>query len=135
MTGNPIHKSHAPRCSFPGCNNTVDYHTRTQKDDGSWSYKWKTFCEYHRQGPGKVAVVEFKKSKGCEAHKIKIECPGHHGTLTIDHFDGNKHNVDPSNIIVLCPNCHQQKTIIYGDNTNRYYNIVNLPDNLWEVKR
>jgi hypothetical protein len=135
LTKKSLHKGYAPCCSLPGCNERVDYHDKTQKDDNTWSIKWKTFCEYHRRGYGKTEADEFKKNEGCEAHKINIECPGHHGDLTIDHFDGNKHNVDVSNILVLCPNCHQKKTLIYKDNTNRYYNAVDLPNNLWEIKK
>jgi 5-methylcytosine-specific restriction endonuclease McrA len=59
---------------------------------------------------------------------------GHHGDLTIDHYDGDKHNNNEDNLLVLCPNCHAKKTKLYGDNQVRYNNIVALPAHLWDVK-
>ena len=84
---------------------------------------------------GKAEAKEFKKSRGCEAHKAGWECPGHHeDSLTIDHFDGNKHNNSPENIVVLCANCHQKKTAIYKNSTQRYTNNAHLSSSLWEIK-
>jgi len=36
--------------------------------------------------------------------------------LTVDHIDGNHENNDPENLVTLCSNCHNIKTIEYGDN-------------------
>ena len=40
--------------------------------------------------------------------------------IDVDHIDGNHANNDPTNLQYLCKNCHSAKTIINGDNLNRY---------------
>ena len=131
---NPIHKMYAPKCAMPNCNCRVAYHSKKRKLDGSFSYKWKTFCEYHRTDVvGKSAVEVFKNSRGgCESYKLGWNCPGHHGDLTIDHYDGNKHNNHEENLLVLCPNCHQKKTKLYKDTLGRYTNFIPLDTDLFD---
>ena len=131
-----IHKAYAPKCCHPNCSTQVGYHNKKRKTDGSWSYKWKTFCEYHRTDVvGKSLVDAFKNARGgCESQVLGWPCLGHHGDLTIDHYDGDKYNNNEDNLLVLCPNCHLKKTKLYGDNQVRYNNIVALPANLWDVK-
>jgi 5-methylcytosine-specific restriction endonuclease McrA len=34
----------------------------------------------------------------------------------VDHIDGNHENNEPDNLVTLCSNCHNIKTIEYGDN-------------------
>ena len=129
-----IHKNYAPMCALPGCLRRVDYHNKQRKiGNNGWSYKWKTFCEHHRTSvTGKAAVNAYKKTKGCEAHELGWACPGHHGDLTIDHLDGNKHNTNEDNLLVLCHNCHSKKTKLYGDNQTRYANVNDHFDTLFD---
>jgi 5-methylcytosine-specific restriction endonuclease McrA len=39
--------------------------------------------------------------------------------LDVDHWDGNKKNIDPSNFVTFCANCHRYKTFLFGDNIKR----------------
>ena len=127
------HKNYAPTCAMPGCLNRVDYHSKKRKIGNGYSYKWKTFCEHHRISiTGKAAVKAYKKAKGCESHVLGYLCPGHHGNLTIDHIDGNKHNNSEENLLVLCPNCHIRKTQEYGDTRSRYITVNQHFDQLFE---
>lgn len=128
-----IHKSYAPRCLLPGCNELVDYINKSEKKKGSSSYSWNTLCSKHLNTvQGKAEVKNFKEARGCEAHKFDFTCPGNHGQYQIDHIDGNKHNSDETNIAVLCPNCHQRKTLKNKDYNRRYKTEVELPENLWK---
>lgn len=123
-----IYKNHAPKCAMPDCLNLVAYHSRTIKKDGTPSFKWKTFCEKHRTLPsGRVARNNFIKSKGgCENADGRLGwvCGDPKtDSLTIDHWDGNKHNTDQDNLVVLCANCHNKKSKIFKDTTQRYQNF------------
>ena len=44
-------------------------------------------------------------------------------SLTVDHWDGNKHNNDQDNLVILCANCHNQKSKMFGDTLKRYSNV------------
>jgi len=131
-----IYKNWAPVCALPDCCNRVGYHSSTLKPDGSRSYKWKTFCEKHRT-VSKATRDAFLKSKGgCENRDARVGfvC-GDPNTpsLTLDHWDGNRHNNDQDNLVVLCANCHQEKTKRAKDTRARYYNVVALDPALWDV--
>lgn len=128
----------APKCSFPECDNKVEYHTRFKKQDGSYGYNWKSMCEHHRNGSGKIAIDNWKLSLGCgnSDSRLGFECTGknfqsHH--LDVDHKDGNKLNRNPDNIQILCKLCHPTKTMINKDYLSRYSNRVDLSDSLFEV--
>jgi hypothetical protein len=133
------YKLFAPRCSYPGCNNIVDYHKRYIKQDNTRSYKWKQACAYHR-GVGKPSFDLWKLSHGCSNKD------GHHGfrctsTITsagqidINHIDGNKRNTDASNIECLCKVCHAQVTVDNRHYQNRYINEVILDPNLFTIEK
>jgi 5-methylcytosine-specific restriction endonuclease McrA len=68
-------------------------------------------------------VDEWMRSKGCEN---KVGYLGWfckdplNSSLTIDHHDGDKLNSNEKNLKVLCANCHQKKTTLFGDNKKRY---------------
>jgi 5-methylcytosine-specific restriction endonuclease McrA len=118
-------KTWAPKCAHPECNQFVGYHERYIKQDGTPGAKWKTFCEYHRT-VGKGERDTFIKSKGgCENRDSRLgwRC-GDPGTpsLTVDHWDGNKHNNNQNNLVVLCANCHNEKSKRFKDTTKRYTN-------------
>jgi hypothetical protein len=129
----------APKCAHPDCNTRVYYHERYAKEDGTIGYKWKSFCEHHRTSiTGRAARELFIHSKGgCENRNGDIGLPWRCGdpstsSLTIDHWDGNKYNNDESNIKVLCANCHNQKTKLFGDHQQRYHNANSRFDELFE---
>jgi 5-methylcytosine-specific restriction endonuclease McrA len=118
-------KTWAPKCAHPECNQLVGYHEKYLKQDGTPGAKWKTFCEYHRT-VGKGERNTFIKSKGgCENRDSRLgwRC-GDPGTpsLTVDHWDGNRHNNNQNNLVVLCANCHNEKSKRFKDTTQRYTN-------------
>ena len=116
-----IFKMHAPKCSYPGCINKVEYHKGYIKKDGTPSWKWKTFCQKHR-GPLKSHVEHWKYNKGCENKNGYLGwiCKDPYSSLTIDHHDGDKCNTKESNIKILCANCHTKKTSIFKDHLKTY---------------
>jgi hypothetical protein len=121
-------KNWAPKCAHPDCRHPVGYHEKYIKKDGFVGAKWKTFCEYHRT-VGKDSRDIFLKSKGgCENRNGDMGLPWTCGdpdtpSLTLDHWDGNKHNNDQSNLKVLCANCHNEKTKLFKDTVQRYNNV------------
>lgn len=118
----------APKCALPDCTNKVSYHKKYVKKDNTIGFKWKVFCDHHRT-VGKAARDIYMKSKGgCENRHGTIGLPWTCGnpdtpSLTIDHWDGDKYNNDQSNLVVLCANCHNQKTKLFKDHTRRYTNV------------
>jgi hypothetical protein len=130
-----IHSNHAPPCLLPYCNKLVHYINKYKRKDNSNAYRWNTLCPYHLNTiNGKAEVKNFKNEKGCEAQKVGFSCPGNHGQYQLDHIDGDKYNTDKSNIAVLCPNCHQRKTLANKDYNRRYKTGVSLPSYIWEIK-
>lgn len=118
-----IFKNWAPRCALPNCQTQVGYHKKYVKLDGSPGFAWKTFCEYHRTKGKNERDALYVARGGCENRdgRLGFKCKDHTTkSLTVDHWDGNKHNDDESNLVILCANCHQQKTKLFGDNMNRY---------------
>ena len=119
-------KNWAPKCAHPDCKTPVSYHEKYAKKDGSIGAKWKTFCEYHRT-IGRDSRDIFLKSKGgCENRDARLgwvcgdsKTP----SLTIDHWDGNKHNNTQENLVVLCANCHNEKSKKFKDTLMRYKNV------------
>jgi 5-methylcytosine-specific restriction endonuclease McrA len=121
-----ILKGWAPKCAHPECNNLVNYHEKYVKKDGTIGAKWKTFCDYHRT-VGRNERDTFIKSKGgCENRDARLGWVCGDPTtesLTVDHWDGNKHNNEQTNLVVLCANCHNKKSKIFKDTTQRYTNV------------
>lgn len=58
---------------------------------------WKAMCE-----SGKFDMTH------CSVCGTPDEWNGVHLTLHIDHIDGDTYNNEPSNLRLLCPNCHSQ---------------------------
>lgn len=128
MKKTPIFKTYAPRCAYPDCITRVGYHEKYIKSDGTPGYKWKTFCDHHRTVGRKAKEIFLKSKGGCENRYGTIGLPWTCGnpdtpSLTIDHWDGNKHNNDESNLKILCANCHNEKTKLFGDTKQRYRNV------------
>lgn len=120
-----IAKTWSPKCAHPDCISFVNYHDKGLKEDGTPWFKWKSFCEFHRT-VGKSSRDRFIKSKGgCENRDSRLgwvcgdpQTP----SLTIDHWDGNKHNNTQDNLVVLCANCHNEKSKKFKDSLQRYTN-------------
>jgi len=130
-------KNWAPKCALPDCNDPVSYHKKWIKQDGTVGVKWKTFCDNHRT-VNKAARDIFMKSRGgCENRNGTLGLDWQCGdpdtdSLTIDHWDGNKHNNNQDNLIILCANCHNKKTKLFKDNTQRYQLVNPMFYNLFE---
>lgn len=129
------YKAYAPVCALPDCINLVGYHKKYIKTDGTVGWKWKTFCERHRT-VDKAARDYFIKSRGgCENRDGRLgrTCQDPNTpSLTVDHWDGDKYNNDQDNLVVLCANCHSLKTMLFGDNLNRYSNTSSIFSSLFE---
>lgn len=134
MRSQSIAKIHAPKCSHPTCNNQVGYHKRANKLDGTPVWKWKTFCSNHRTVL-RFEVDEWMKSVGCENKHGYLGwfCRDPNtDSLTIDHHDGDKLNTSKENLKILCANCHNKKTKIFGDHKKRYDYKNQMFDKLFE---
>jgi len=131
-------KGWAPKCAHPECKRPVGYHEKYIKRDGTPGAKWKTFCEYHRT-VGKGERDTFIKSKGgCENRDARLgwTCGDPQTeSLTLDHWDGNKHNNDQTNLVVLCANCHNKKSKLFKDTVQRYNNVPAKYYDLFEEDR
>jgi 5-methylcytosine-specific restriction endonuclease McrA len=129
------YKLWAPTCAKTDCTNKVGYHNKYIKTDGTPGYKWKAFCSYHRT-VGKAERDVFIKSRGgCE--NVDARCGFKCGdpttpSLTIDHWDGDRYNNDQDNLVVLCANCHNEKSKRFKDTLNRYSNYTSHFDNLFD---
>lgn len=136
ITKHWIH-AYAPPCAIPECRNRVSYHNLYMRTDGTTGAHWKTCCEYHRdKTTGKPEVSKFKQSRGCENKDDRLGLGFKCGdpttpSLTIDHWDGNKYNRDASNIVVLCANCHNRKTVLHGNHLTTYTYTNTHFDNLY----
>jgi 5-methylcytosine-specific restriction endonuclease McrA len=114
-------KLHAPKCSLPCCNTQVGYHRGYVKKNGSPTWRWKAFCEVHRTVL-RFKVEEWKQQQGCENKSGYLGwfCRDPYRSLTIDHHDGDKLNTSVTNFKILCANCHNAKTKLFGDHKKKY---------------
>jgi len=130
-------KQYAPVCAHPHCNNKVSYHSKYIKTDGTPGWHWKTFCDQHRTVKSADRAIFMRSKNGCENRYGDLgltwvcrdpDTP----SLTTDHWDGNKHNNDQDNIVILCANCHNRKTKLFGDTSTRYKNYTEKFDDFFE---
>lgn len=136
MARSNLLKNWAPKCACKGCKNPVGYHEKGLKaSDGTPWVKWKTFCEKHRTVDRKQRDDFLKSKGGCENRDARLGwvC-GDPNTpsLTIDHWDGNKHNNSQENLVVLCANCHNEKSKKFKDTLQRYSNYNTRFHDLFE---
>lgn len=134
MRSQSLAKLYAPKCSHPDCTNQVGYHKGYEKLDGTRTWKWKTFCDAHRTYL-RFEVDEWMQTIGCENKQGYLGwfCRDPNtASLTIDHHDGDKLNTSRSNLKILCANCHNQKTKLFGDNRKRYSYVNKMFSTLFE---
>lgn len=129
------YKRWAPKCAFPDCINNVSYHKKAGN-----SYKWKMFCEPHRDPKRlKPEVDKWKLQQGCsniDAHH-GFKCTSHitdASQLDVNHIDGDRQNQDQDNLEILCKVCHQRVTVDNQHHTTRYTNQVPLNPALFEFR-
>ncbi len=72
---------------------------------------YKLFIEWYIQENNKVSIYSLKKHvitmHGYECQQCKISTwNGKYLSLHLEHKDGNSENNSPSNVCLLCPNCH-----------------------------
>lgn len=82
------------------------------------------FVEKEEQRRISYAEREYKKKIGnmeekcssCDLGNVHNEKPL---ILQLEHIDGDHHNNDPSNLTLLCPNCHSQTDTWCGRNVDK----------------
>lgn len=82
-------------------------------------------------------VVERKTMRRCLAHLRGYKCEvcgisdynGRPITLQVDHINGNPGDHRPSNLQLLCPNCHSQTEFFSGANKGNGRKSRGLPLN------
>ena len=72
--------------------------------------KYCSTCNNSVNELGKEAIPILKRKAQLEPCSNCGFNPKHKCQMDIDHIDGNKHNGDPSNLQILCSNCHRLKT-------------------------
>jgi len=96
----PTDVYHQNKCLVEGCKNLQAFfgiHRVTGKK------RYDSICTEHKRWPRK-----FKKTI-CESDKCCWK-RNYEKTLEVDHIDGNKANIQETNFITLCANCHKIKT-------------------------
>ena len=124
------------KCQVPGCDNPktvyagpgqnccdkhrlqLKEHGGTARSDRPYTFDKEMVCSRCGYDPivDNPYVVELiKDNADHKAIRIAVS-----GCIDVDHIDGNHRNNSPENLQSLCKNCHSAKTIVNGDNLNRY---------------
>jgi hypothetical protein len=121
--------SHTCRAIFYGSEKskrlTKQWHCKScHKEHHSVPFKTKRFCNMKCYNDNKLSkhITKFNKGMLSERNTIKrcltklfgykcftcgLDCwQGHRLSLELDHVDGNANNNMPSNLRLVCPNCH-----------------------------
>jgi 5-methylcytosine-specific restriction endonuclease McrA len=118
------------KCKTPGCNSHLtlwkgpgekEYCDPCQRNfaafggmatpSKAYSQLRQTSCSDCGFDPAKLPRVKKYKESDPKKYNSLLRA-----ALTVDHIDGNHENNEPDNLVTLCSNCHNIKTIEYGDN-------------------
>ena len=83
------------------CSTCARGYSRSKRTEGKFKPVWKRIDKKVCQACGFIPVVA--------------------GQMDIDHVDGNRKNNDPSNLMILCANCHRLKTYLNKDYLTKPY--------------
>lgn len=90
-------------CKVEGCDKLSAY-----KGIRNGAPDYRTLCEHHRR-PGRLSVdTKYKDAKALIKRDACSRC-GWTGRCHRHRIDGSMTEYVPSNIVVLCPNCHQEE--------------------------
>jgi hypothetical protein len=110
-----------PKCIVAGCEQPASY-VKQNKNGG---YTYRHTCSKHHKVTLAVTKLHYCENRdghlgfgSCTATIVGSE------QLHIDHVDGNRYNVSPSNLRTYCANCHATKTRRSGDHLNRYEKVA-----------
>jgi hypothetical protein len=103
------------KCCVSDCNNPKD-------NSGHGNYH--KYCSHHHALKYGMRDYNYKKYRKdyCEARDGRLgwKCTNEIlfplWQLSVDHFDGDRNNNEPSNLLTLCHNCHGIKTNIFRNN-------------------
>jgi hypothetical protein len=65
-----------------------------------------TSSDYHVDWRRTSDVIRERDGWICQSPNCKRDCSQNHSFLMVHHWDGDKQNNDPSNLISLCRDCH-----------------------------
>lgn len=83
-------------------------------------FNTKGFRRYHKicsqcaKSKHAQSKMRLRGRKGDKCEKCGF-IPTHKCQLDVDHVDGNRNNMEESNLMTLCANCHRLKTFINKD--------------------
>lgn len=93
-----------PKCK---CGNMCKPNGISKVDGRNLYVKLCRSCSKAKHGTKDIRLKGYKK-ESCEACFF---VPIHPCQLDVDHIDGDRNNMDLSNLQTLCANCHRIKTL------------------------
>ena len=116
------------KCEAPGCQRQAVPTGNIRKKDGLKTRQ--RYCYHHKKVFYNIVGFEYVKYKKdyCENvdGRLGFKCTAtiiDGCQLQVDPGNGNHYDNSKDNCQTLCSNCHSYKTMMSGDNTNRYQNV------------